>query len=182
MSELVTVTKSPEERIAQLEAEVADLRPRSHGSIRVEDWEVKENHAEIRRRVYAILDKVTAMCYLDVVMDEWLPAETHLNSSLQWLREVRQFLVKNGTRHYPLREPGQETLREFLVAGRGRPTSYIASVSALHCAVERAVGREHISKKRQGQVIRRLREELDATDEMQCSVCGPILRGERPTP
>jgi hypothetical protein len=186
VSELFTVTKSPEERIALLEAEVAAIKangkPRGHGSMRPEDWTVKENHAEIRSRVYTILDKVVAMSYEDVVTDSWLPVETHLNSSIQWLREVRYFLVKDKTRHYPPREIGQEPLREFLVAGRGRPTSYLAKGSTLHCAVEKAVRAEKVGKARAAQVVRRLREELDASDEAKCSVCGPVIRGERSTP
>jgi hypothetical protein len=73
-------------------------------------------------------------------------------------------------------------LREFLVPSGRRGVWYLARLSSLHCMVERAATRERISAKRKGQVVRRLREELDATDEANCFVCGPVLRGERSTP
>ncbi len=184
-AELVKLEKPVEEQLRELRAEVDELKKAAKttrvGPMDPEDWRVKGNHPEIRRRVYSILDAKVAIGYDDVRMDEWLPRETHIVDPLRWQREVRQFLLKDGTRHYPRREPGQGPLREFRVP-RGNGRWYLARVSALHCAAEAACRRERISERRIGQVVRRLREELGATDEAECSVCGPVLRGEASTP
>ena len=141
----------------------------------------REYHAEIRRRVYAMLER-GPVSYDDIQADLWMQEHAHFTESVQWTREQRQFLLKPGRRPYPPPDPGQGKLVQFNVPSGARGSWYLSKVETGHCDIEQAVRRENVSRSRQGQVIRRLREQYGCTDEMKCARCGPVLRGEARTP
>jgi len=119
-------------------------------------------HRRVRRRWYALLDERTVICYQDDIMaDPELQTFTGWAQPVQCQREISKFLVMDPVPFpYPSREPGQEVLAAFKVPSR-RPVD-VCRKSALHCAIEIAVSREHrrkrMSDRDRAQKIRRLQE------------------------
>lgn len=126
-----------------------------------------------------LLAKRIAFTLRDLRQDQWVQESTNLVDSLRWTRLLRQFLMKRhvpiaqrhrGRHHFPY-VPGARRIVEFSVPASGPPILYAAYADELHCAVMIAVGRERIAKARRPQAIRRLREELKATDPKECAQC-----------
>ena len=138
-----------------------------------------EFHTKARRRVYELIKERAVICGQDdVYTDPELQAFTGWAQPVQWLRELRKFLVTDPVPFpYPPREAGQELIVSFVVPGR-RPV-YVCLKSALHCGVEIAIIKEHerkrMSEGERAQKLRRLRERYGAVDASACSGCGGLM-------
>jgi hypothetical protein len=148
------------------------------------DYLGDEMYVKLSRLMDELLLKRIAITLRDLRADQWVQESTNLVDSLRWTRFVRQFLMK---RHVPFEQRGRGQHRypfvkgarrivEFQVPASGPPILYAAYADEMHCAISVAVGRERISKSRKAQVIRRLREDVNATDSKACVQCQIQLR------
>lgn len=151
---LFSFSKEDLEKIVSEKVTAQVERALSDGGMHDRRWKGNDYHLSLRKRANELIDRDRAICYDTVDVDPFFEG-THIYTSGQWDREVRQCFMRN----HPRADGDPSEFFQFTVRPDGG-RKWVTRLSMLHCAMERAIAHTRMKRDARPQALRRLRERL----------------------